>query len=78
VRIDSKGRISIPAWVRRNFLLFEGSKVELRFDWKRRIIILVFDGQDSVNCSTKACGVFSPGANPGPGPFKIREDNYDK
>lgn len=76
--VDSKGRISIPAYVRRNYGLSEGSKVGLRFNLKRNMILIIFrNGQDGVEdgmtartiddsrqalCSTKACGAFSPGA----------------
>ena len=49
VKIDSKGRISIPSYVRRNFGLEEGSKVELRFNLKRNLILIVFENGQSSN-----------------------------
>jgi len=49
VKVDSKGRISIPAWVRRNFLLSEGSDVLLSFDLRKPFILFSFEnGQDGV------------------------------
>lgn len=48
VTIDSKGRISIPAFLRKNFYLTEGSKIKLRFNWKYNLILLNFEnGQNS-------------------------------
>lgn len=50
VKIDSKGRISIPGYVRRNFGLEKGSEVELRFNLKRNLILIVFEnGQMGLN-----------------------------
>ena len=44
MKVDSKGRISIPAWLRRNFLLKEGSDVAMLFDMRENAVLLVFDG----------------------------------
>ncbi len=75
VRIDSKGRISIPAWMRRNFLLLEGSEVELRLNLKRNLILLVFvNGQDSVIDSTRVCEALGPDSK-GVGRLKIIEQS---
>ena len=41
VRVDSKGRISIPASLRRSFGLKEGGKLELFFDLREGAILLV-------------------------------------
>ena len=61
VKVDSKGRISIPSEVRKNFGLEEGSEIELVFDLKENLVMLFF-GQDSVTVSTEACGAPSPGS----------------
>ncbi|NIO23079.1 MAG: hypothetical protein GTN38_03580 [Candidatus Aenigmarchaeota archaeon] len=69
IKIDSKGRISIPSEIRKNFGLEEGVEIELVFDLKRNFVVLVFsNGQDGVCSSTEDCGSSEPGANPGPGP----------
>lgn len=69
VKIDSKGRISIPSEVRKNFGLDEGVEIELVFDLKKNFVVLVFDnGQDGVVGSTVDCGSISSGSIPGPGP----------
>lgn len=65
LKIDSKGRICLPAEIRKNFNLNEDSEVVLVFDLSQNIIFLVF-GQDGVMASTKACGAFSSGSNPDP------------
>jgi AbrB family looped-hinge helix DNA binding protein len=84
VKLDSKGRISIPSEVRKNFGLEEGIEIELVFDLKKNFVILLFDnGQDGVVGSTVDCGSASPGSKefdagenlrlsviPGPGPRK--------
>lgn len=57
VKLDSKGRISIPVEVRKNFGLKSDSELELVFDLKENIIFLVFEnGQSDVTSSIKACG----------------------
>ena len=48
VRMDSKGRISIPAFLRRNYSLEQGSGLRLVFNIERNFIILDF-GQDGVS-----------------------------
>lgn len=71
VKVDSKGRISIPSEIRKNFRLEEGKEVELVFDLKENFVMLFFvNGQDGVVGSTVDCGSASPGSNPGPGPEK--------
>jgi AbrB family looped-hinge helix DNA binding protein len=67
VRIDSKGRISIPSELRKNFGLGKDSEVNLVFDLKRNVIFLVI-GQGSVKASidsksVKACGASGSGSN---------------
>jgi AbrB family looped-hinge helix DNA binding protein len=48
IRIDSKGRISIPSELRKNFGLEEGSEIELLFDLRKNFVVLVFgEGSDS-------------------------------
>ncbi|MBN2042931.1 MAG: AbrB/MazE/SpoVT family DNA-binding domain-containing protein [Candidatus Aenigmarchaeota archaeon] len=42
LRIDSKGRISIPSDIRRSFGLDEGMEVELVFDLSKNYLILGF------------------------------------
>lgn len=84
VKVDSKGRISIPSEIRKNFGLYEGIEIELAFDLSKNFVILVFDnGQDGVVGSTEVCGASRPGSKefdadknlrrsetPGPGPEK--------
>ncbi len=45
VRIDSKGRISIPSDIRRSFGLDEGMEIKLFFDLSKNILILEFSGE---------------------------------
>jgi AbrB family looped-hinge helix DNA binding protein len=72
VRIDSKGRISIPSVLRKNFGLEEGIEIELLFNLKKNFLVLILDnGQDGVDGSTVGCGSAGPGSNPGPGPENI-------
>lgn len=82
VKVDSKGRISIPSEVRKNFGLEEGFEIEMVFDLRKNFVILVFDnGQGGVCSNTEDCGSSEPGAKefdagvnlrrsvtPGPGP----------
>jgi AbrB family looped-hinge helix DNA binding protein len=79
LKIDSKGRISIPSEIRKNFRLEEGFEIELVFDLKKNFVMLFFGqdgvkGQDtafpcrSTNGSTEVCGTSNPGSSPGPGP----------
>jgi len=71
VKVDSKGRISIPSELRKNFKLEEGSEIELVFDLKKNFVVLTFgNGQDGVRSNTEDCGSSEPGATPGPDPEK--------
>ena len=85
LRLDSKGRISIPSDVRRSFGLEEGDFVTLTFNFADNKITLVFDGQSGAKASTGGCGPSDPGSIdrqsgkgcrrsdiPGSGPFKRR------
>ncbi len=40
IKIDSKGRISIPSFLRKNLNLKEGESVDLFFDLKKEFLIL--------------------------------------
>lgn len=83
VKIDSKGRISIPAYLRRNFGLKTGSEIRICCDLRSNLFILVFNpgivfgvskakyGQNGVVDSTRDCGSLRPGAIPGSGPDKL-------
>jgi AbrB family looped-hinge helix DNA binding protein len=76
LKLDSKGRILLPSEIRRNFGLDKGSEIDIAFNLEENVIFLEIsgnDGQDSVNVSTKACGAFRPGANPGPDPYSTEE-----
>ena len=61
MRLDSKGRISLPADLRRNFGLGSNSDIVIAFNLKKNLIFLLI-GQDGVMASTGACGAFSPGS----------------
>ncbi len=79
VRIDSKGRISLPSELRKNFGLKEGDEIELVFNLRKNFIILILtngqdgvkgqdtDGYRSTRDSTADCGSAGPGSIPGPG-----------
>ena len=58
VRLDSKGRISIPAFLRRNFGMGGNCELVLGYRLKYNSVILIpnANGQDSVTASTRACG----------------------
>jgi AbrB family looped-hinge helix DNA binding protein len=86
VRIDQKGRISIPSEIRKNFGLEEGTEIELVFDLRKNYLILKFseNGQDGACSNMGDCGSPEPGAKeldesknlrrsviPGPGPEQI-------
>ena len=85
VKIDSKGRISIPAWVRRNYGLDEGMELGLKFDLGNQAILLIFDGQDGVEYPLRekgnpACAEGIQVSTKGCGPFRassigLRPDN---
>ncbi len=40
VKVDSKGRISIPAFLRKNFDLKKGDSVTLFFDLKKNFLLI--------------------------------------
>jgi len=75
IRIDSKGRILLPADIRKNFGLGADSEVTVVYSLFDDFLNVVF-GQGSAKESTKACGAFSPGSSgyyispetPGPDP----------
>ena len=71
--VDSKGRISIPAGLRRNYNLECGAKIVPLVDLKENAIILVVNGQNGVTCSTKACGALNTDKNPVSGPYRSRD-----
>lgn len=51
VKVDSKGRVSIPSDIRRNFGLDEGIEIEMIVDLKKNFLILKFEnGQKQTNC----------------------------
>ena len=75
MKVDSKGRISIPAFLRRNFDLNEGSEVILSFDLETNAVLLVFyDGQCGVAESMEACGASGAGATPAAGPGWLKTE----
>ncbi len=68
VRLDSKGRISIPAFLRRNLCLEQNSEVVLGFNLKYNAVILIAsgpNGQGSIKASTEGCGPSSEGSKDG-------------
>ncbi len=67
IRVDSKGRISIPSDLRKNLGLESGSYVLLGFDLEKSIIFLVC-GQGSVVVNMGDCGSPDAGSNPAPDP----------
>jgi bifunctional DNA-binding transcriptional regulator/antitoxin component of YhaV-PrlF toxin-antitoxin module len=75
-RLDSKGRLSLPVDVRRNFGLDEGSEVLMIFSLDKNLVLLVIgeDGQDGVKEGMEDCGSSGPGANPGPDPEKFDKE----
>ncbi len=64
IRIDSKGRISIPSDLRKSLGLAKGSDVLLGFDLEKGIIFLVC-GQGSVAVNMGDCGSPDAGSNLG-------------
>lgn len=72
--IDSKGRVSIPADIRRSLGLGSGSRVILDFDLEKDVIMLFGAswsyGRSGVNTSIRGCESLGPGENPGSGPEK--------
>ncbi len=75
VRVDSKGRISIPSFLRKNFNLKEGVEVRLVFDLRKDFFIV----QNSVADSIEVCGTSGAGSTPASEPLKSkRSDLYDR
>lgn len=72
VRLDSKGRILLPAEVRRNFGLDKDLEIKIVYTLEKNQILLVI-GQDGVAESIEDCGSSGPGAIPGPDPDKFEE-----
>lgn len=70
VRLDSKGRILLPAEIRRNYGLGKDSEIEIIFSLDKNLILLAIYGQDGVTDSIGACGAPGPGSTPGPDPEK--------
>lgn len=66
MRIDSKGRISIPADIRRSLGL--NGEVLMDFDLEEGIVFLY--GRCSVAVSIGACGALDVGSNPASDPKK--------
>ena len=63
-KIDSKGRVSIPSDIRKNFGLEEGSFVEIVFDLAQNAAFLNFAcGRDGVRVSTEGCEPSGPSSN---------------
>lgn len=67
IRLDSKGRISLPVEIRRNYGLDKDSEISIAFSLEANLIFILI-GRDGVAGSTGACGAPGPGSNPGPGP----------
>ncbi|MBI4163371.1 MAG: hypothetical protein HY512_00795 [Candidatus Aenigmarchaeota archaeon] len=68
VRLDSKGRISIPSFLRKNFNLQEGAEVRLVFDLRKNFFIV----QSSTTDSIGACGAFDLSSTLSSGPQKLK------
>jgi AbrB family looped-hinge helix DNA binding protein len=47
LKLDSKGRISIPSELRKNFGLDEGFEIELFFDLRKSFAVLIFNAHES-------------------------------
>ena len=54
--MDEKGRISIPASIRKSFGLREGNVLELVFDLGENLILLLVNGQGGVTSNIRDCG----------------------
>ncbi len=78
VKLDSKGRILIPAEIKRNFGLEAGSDIKAVFSLDSNLVLLVL-GRDGVADSMGDCGFPGPGST---APFwtgkrpKARSGNY--
>ena len=77
VKLDSKGRISIPSFLRKNLGVKTGDSLELVFDLKKNYFSMIV--QNGVVGSTKACEAFSSSSNLDSGLRKIkRSDLYER
>lgn len=79
VKVDSKGRISIPSFLRKNLDLQTGDSLELIFD----LSINCFIVQNGVIGSTKDCESFSSSSSLDSGLFsgrrnRTRRDFYER
>ena len=68
VKLDSKGRISIPSFLRKNFNLQEGAELRLVFDLSKNFFIV----QNGVADSIEVCGTSGAGSIPASGPQKAK------
>lgn len=68
VRVDSKGRVSIPSFLRKNLNLKEGEYVRLVFDLSKNFFIV----QNGVADSIEVCGASGAGSSPASGPQKYK------
>ena len=71
-RVDSKGRVSIPAGLRYKLRLIEGSAVSFEVKSKK-IVLIPVNGQGGVEFSTEVCGASSSGSIPDSDPKKRGE-----
>lgn len=55
-KVDEKGRIIVPAYIRNRLALNANSEV---------FVLIEKNGQSSVTASTKVCGALRPGSTPG-------------
>lgn len=55
-KIDERGRVIVPAYIRKKLNLKADSEV---------FVMLEKNGQSSVTASTKVCGALRPGSTPG-------------
>ncbi len=72
VQLDSKGRILLPAELRKNFGLDKNFEINAVFTLENNLVLLVI-GQDGVADSIGACGAPGRGSIPRPDPGKFDE-----
>jgi hypothetical protein len=72
-KLDSKGRILLPAEIRRNYALDKDSEISIAFDLKKNLILLVI-GQGGVEAGIGACGAPGRGSIPRPDPGESIKD----